>query len=298
MMLLASRDLFSNWLEAGFRYFLVKHGLLAGGVVVKCGGMKYVLSPSAYHIIIRAYYEGVIEGVECRDSLYTVFTYMGRRIHLYKAFEFLYDIVFENFYGGVYSGVDVGGKTVVDVGAGVGDTAILFSLMGARRVVALEPYPALYRKALVNARINGFEDRVLLVNAGVGSSDEEVCADLRDVHGYYVFRSSGRCDTKVRIYTLSSLVRGFKIEAGSILKVDCEGCEYDVLLNAKPEDIRVFEQIIIEYHNGYKEIRKLLEDLGYETIIKPMKTVSLSLEKQGYIVASLWERWKSLDVNK
>ena len=68
---------------------------------------------------------------------------------------FLYDIVRENFVGGAYDDLDVGGRTVVDVGAGVGDTEILFALRGARRVVALEPYPSLYGEALINIRANG-----------------------------------------------------------------------------------------------------------------------------------------------
>jgi FkbM family methyltransferase len=39
---------------------------------------------------------------------------------------------------------------VIDVGAGVGDTAILFALRGAKKVIALEPFPSLYEEALIN----------------------------------------------------------------------------------------------------------------------------------------------------
>jgi tRNA/tmRNA/rRNA uracil-C5-methylase (TrmA/RlmC/RlmD family) len=84
----------------------------------------------------------------------TPITYKGRRLRLYDSFEFLYDIVFENFAGGAYDDLDVRDRVVVDVGAGVGDTAILFSLMGAKKVIALEPFPSLYEKALVNVKIN------------------------------------------------------------------------------------------------------------------------------------------------
>ncbi len=57
------------------------------------------------------------------------------RLHINSA-AFLHDIIHENLSGSVYDDLDVGGRTVVDVGAGVGDTAILFSLRGARRVIA------------------------------------------------------------------------------------------------------------------------------------------------------------------
>jgi predicted RNA methylase len=95
----------------------------------------------------------------------------------YDPFEFLYDIAYEILVGGAYDDLDVVNATVVDVGAGVGDTAILFVLRGARRVIALEPYPSLYRRALVNIRISGVEDRIILVNAALGSFDGEVCAE-------------------------------------------------------------------------------------------------------------------------
>ena len=45
---LTSRRLFKNWLSAGFRYFLIKRGLVGGLVTVKCGGVSYKLSPSLY----------------------------------------------------------------------------------------------------------------------------------------------------------------------------------------------------------------------------------------------------------
>jgi FkbM family methyltransferase len=50
----------------------------------------------------------------------------------------------------------------VDVGADVGDTAILFSLRGARRVIVLEPYPRLYGEALLNIKANGLANRVVM----------------------------------------------------------------------------------------------------------------------------------------
>jgi hypothetical protein len=167
---IASRRLFKNWLSAGLKYFLVKHGLAKGDVIVECNSKKYTLRPEMYTTIIYAYHRRAFEELECGDSLYAVVTYKGRRVRLYDSFEFLYDIVFENFAGGAYDDLDVRDRVVVDVGAGVGDTAILFSLMGAKKVIALEPFPSLYEKALVNVKINGVEDKVLLLMLAWGRS--------------------------------------------------------------------------------------------------------------------------------
>jgi FkbM family methyltransferase len=206
------------------------------------------------------------------------------RLHVDSAF-FIGDIVLENFVGGAYDDLYVGGRTVVDVGAGVGDTAVLFSLRGARRVVALEPYPRLYGEASLNIRANGLADRVVLVNAGLGAADGEVCADLGDLEEYSVFRLGNRCDVKVRMYTLRTLIKEFEVEEGSVLKMDCEGCEYEAVLNTDPGDLAVFGQVIIEYHNGYSEIKKHLEAAGFSTEIKPIRSAAIPIERLGYVVA-------------
>jgi hypothetical protein len=41
----------------------------------------------------------------------------------------------------------------------------------------------------------------------------------------------------------------------------------------------------IEYHNGYKELKKLLEDLGFHVKIKSIRSSPQPIEKQGYVVA-------------
>jgi FkbM family methyltransferase len=282
-VLLASRRLFGNWLSAGARYYLARSGVLRGGVRVECCSREYVLSPEVYSGIVNAYYDGALEGLECREALYAYFTYGGRKLLFYDSFELLYDIVFEVFKGGAYDELDVRSRTVVDVGAGVGDTAILFALRGARRVVALEPLPSLYRRALVNVRVNGVADRVVLVNAAMGPSDGEVSVE-EEARGYRPLApaSSG---LRIRVYSLASLIREFGVERGAVLKMDCEGCEYGVLLTARPEDLAVFDQMAIEYHSGYARLKRVLEAVGFETALKPIRSLRVPVEKQGYIVA-------------
>jgi len=65
------------------------------------------------------------------------------------------------------------------------------------------------------------------------------------VEGYSVFRPGGHCDVKVRMYALRTLIKE-EVEEDSALKMDCEGCEYEAVLNADPGDLAVFGQVIIE----------------------------------------------------
>jgi len=108
-----------------------------------------------------------------------------------------------------------------------------------RRVIALEPYPQLYGEALLNIKANGIADRVVLVNAGLGATDGEVCADFSNLEEYAPFKPSSRCDGKVRMYALRTLIKELEVEEGSALKMDCAGCEYEAVLNAGPSDLAV-----------------------------------------------------------
>jgi hypothetical protein len=49
----------------------------------------------------------------------------------------------------------------------------------------------------------------------------------------------------------------------TILKVDCEGCEYDVILSASSATLLNFSHIQIEYHYGYENLKKKLEKEGF-----------------------------------
>jgi hypothetical protein len=46
--------------------------------------------------------------------------------------------------------------------------------------------------------------------------------------------------------------------------IDCEGCEYEVLLDTKNSDLRRFKQIQIEYHYRYLNLKRKLEDAGFK----------------------------------
>jgi FkbM family methyltransferase len=298
-MLVTSRVLFNNWLSAGIKYYLITF-FPRKAITVRCNNQKYVLSAGAYASIVTAYYDYLFEKLLCEEVIiiqiglnYCIklinndleFIYEGRKIYLYDSADFLRDIIFENFIGGAYNDIVVDNKTVVDIGAGVGDTSILFALKGAKRVIALEPFFNLFKKAMINVKINNLENKILLLNAALGSSDDVVCTEFGDVLKYRVFKPNNRCNKKVTVYTLNTLVNKFNIEEGSILKMDCEGCEYETILNMQPSDLAKFSQIIIEYHNGYIELKKILELAGFETKLKPIRSIKVPIEKQGYIVA-------------
>jgi len=177
-----------------------------------------------------------------------------------------------NFIEEQYKWLDVEGKNVVDVGANVGDTAIYFALKGAKHVYAFEPYPYSYNIAKKNIKLNHLEDKITLLNEGCDKSGfVTIKEDYKNVGGTDL--KNFKEGKKIRIESLDEIVKRFNLKHAA-LKVDCEGCEYNLILNASDEALKAFDQIIMEYHYGYKNLVKRLRRAGF--------IVKYSLPDYGY----------------
>jgi FkbM family methyltransferase len=185
----------------------------------------------------------------------------GKKIKFYfddakQVFNIL-GMIEENFINEQYKELDVVGKDVVDIGANIGDSAIYFALKDARHVYAFEPYPYSYGLAKKNIELNNLNNNITILNAGCGKTafvtidtdfKNYACSDLK----------TSLKGNKVRIYSLDEIAQEFNLK-NAVLKIDCEGCEYNIILGAKLETLKRFDQIIIEYHYGYKNLSKELE---------------------------------------
>jgi FkbM family methyltransferase len=166
--------------------------------------------------------------------------------------------VYEVYIQEDYKFLRVNDMVVIDVGANIGDSAIYFALNGARRIIALEPHPYLFSFALRNVRENNLEGKIELLNAGYGH-DEEIFVDEIFNPGTELIPSQN--GKKIKIYSLKSLIEKFSVDK-VVLKMDCEGCEYN-LLDEDNSILAKFSQIQIEYHYGYERLVSKLENVGF-----------------------------------
>ena len=157
-----------------------------------------------------------------------------------------YSIIYETFERAVHWKV-VEGREVVDVGASIGDTAVFFALNGASRVLAFEPLPSVYAIARRNILANHLQDKVKLYNCGVSTAVKEYSVPLQidiDASGTFSPHPSGG-GYKIEAISLSQLL---SLSADPyLLKLDCEGCEYSVVLGDY-SSVRDFEVVELEYH--------------------------------------------------
>ena len=163
------------------------------------------------------------------------------------------------FYGGVsnadsmwayiakeYEFLPVKDKVVIDIGANIGDSSIYFVRNGASKVIAIEPDQKLFQFASKNVKLNRFLERIELING--------ICVNADAV--------STR-DSDPSLVTLQGIIDKSGTSP-TILKVDCEGCEYDVILSASSATLLNFSHIQIEYHYGYENLKKKLEQEGFK----------------------------------
>ena len=202
---------------------------------------------------------------EIKNNIFEL-EYQNRKVYFYydsdKQISNTITLIKENFINEQYKWLNVKGKDVVDVGANIGDTAIYFALKDAKHVYAFEPYPYSYNIALKNINLNHFEDKITLLNEGCGKTGFiTIKEDYENTGGTDLKNfNDGK---KIKRVSLNEIVKRFDSK-DAILKVDCEGCEYDLILNASDEALNAFDQIIIEYHYGYKNLVKRLRQAGFK----------------------------------
>lgn len=220
--------------------------------------------------------------VDCNEDFTTArFDYAGRRIILSGPSKvplfFAYNLFLRRLE---YPAVDVRGKVVVDVGANIGDTAVYFAVNGAKKVIAFEPFPDLLKIAGLNVRQNGFEKTIELVEAGVASETKSVrVSGATSTHsgGSQITGSESPRDSEnrqgaaqskssagsIKLISLSDVAEKYAL-SDAVLKLDCEGAEYDILLGADRGLLRRFSTIMLEYHYGYENLLEKLKSAGFE----------------------------------
>jgi len=128
-----------------------------------------------------------------------------------------------------------------------------------------------------NIENNQCEDRIVSVNMAV-SDTSEVLMDIdlpdRRQKNVSVYESKPSFLTRVPSVTLKDLLDLHQVESAELLKLDCEGSEYAILLSSPIELFKRIRNIAMEYHKIEGFERKLnavqtrLRNAGYAVKIR------------------------------
>lgn len=139
---------------------------------------------------------------------------------------------------------------IVDIGGYIGD----FSVFAAKRlnasVVVYEPTAENFDLLVENIRLNGFEDTITAVNKAVGVEGSvaiNVQVDRGEVHASSYWYDDAEQRTIASV-NLETLLNDHNITNVDLLKIDCEGGEYDIIDHASPDALRRVRHIALEWH--------------------------------------------------
>lgn len=171
--------------------------------------------------------------------------------------------LFNIFYEKDYNFLPVKDRVVIDIGANIADSSIYFAMTGAKKVIALEPFPRNFEVALKNITLNGFTDKIELLNAGCcGGQSKDMVLDA-SANGVGCQSMQSNLGSKIHFYTLRELINKYNIDSPAVLKIDCEGCEYDIILSNGRTMLDNFSHIQVEYHHGFRDLKKHLVDANF-----------------------------------
>jgi len=209
--------------------------------------------------------------------------YDGRKIKIKHVFD---DGDFPGvFINEEYKNMRYDNKIVIDIGASIADSALYFVLRGAKKILCFEPVPKVFAMAKENVELNNLSGLIQLENVAVGSERKSIYVD--DYNGVIAGGSAlkeNRQGKEIKQISINDILRYLPSDQNindSILKVDCEGCEYGIFSSL---DEKLFEKIgaiVLEYHDKQKFLPDVLNRNGFTNMEVIRKT-----EKVGIIMAS------------
>ncbi|MCL6090736.1 MAG: FkbM family methyltransferase [Candidatus Thermoplasmatota archaeon] len=171
--------------------------------------------------------------------------------------------IFSTFIYEDWKKLSVKGKFVLDIGGYIGDTAIYFIAKGAKKVVVYEAFPYSYKIALTNIKQNKLDDRIEINNSALGGLDSHMTIDPNYVNDNGSRAISQDTGIKVPVTSLGTIVEKYSIDGWS-LKMNCEGCEYDVFQNTSADVFQKFSEIYMHYHGSPDPLIQKLRQAGFK----------------------------------
>ena len=167
------------------------------------------------------------------------------------------------------------GTTILDVGANVGAYTLLFATWVGEtgRVFAFEPAPDACEGLRTHVTLNGFDDRVTIVQAAAAASAGTAAFAIHPSGGASSL-ALGSVENATRVTVATETIDGVCKQHGllpAVIKIDVEGAELDVLKGARNTLALPGLHTFVEFHPGAwrdagvsrADVERELDDQGF-----------------------------------
>lgn len=181
---------------------------------------------------------------------------------------------------------------VIDIGAHIGMFSVYCACFNSTmQIFAYEPDIENYAAMKENLKLNNVQN-VLARNVAVGGViGERILYLSRDSHNHSIVGAEGAGDfsgveKKVQAVTLERIFAQNRLASASLVKMDCEGAEFEILENLPGSVFAAVENFYVEYHEYSDEmkpvrLKEIFQKNGFKIEMRP----SFYDKRMGFILA-------------
>lgn len=147
---------------------------------------------------------------------------------------------------------------VIDIGAGLGDFTVFAAVnCPDGKVFAYEPLAKSFQLLHQNLALNHVSNVEVFqqATAAVGGTMTAVSEEIEAVSTRFVseLAVASKTAAAIPVITLAEILDRLPDGRCNLMKIDCEGCEFDLLLNSPPELLSRIDRLTIETHDGFTD---------------------------------------------
>ena len=185
------------------------------------------------------------------------------------------------------------GWTIIDVGAGIGDFSMYAAYGKPNTVVyAFEPFFESYQLLIKNLTLNTLENvvtfqRALWKKSGTVVLDLSGGEPLQIISQEVEKKADSAGKVVVQALSLQDFLREQSIPQVDLIKMDCEGAEYEILMQAPSQALAKITRSVMEYHDlgdmrNHQILMPFLQAEGFSV----KRVVNAAHSEIGYLYAS------------
>ena len=164
---------------------------------------------------------------------------------------------------------------IIDIGAHIGLFSLLVSqLCKTGKILSFEPVRENFDLLVSNLKLNHIEN-VLPFNMAISKNLDKLNLFLNDDQSAHSIFPKSSESISVESTSLQKIFEENKISSCKLLKLDCEGAEYEIIDSLPSEYLNKIQNIVMEYHSAdtkpelVKNLIQKIKNAGFKIKTRP-----------------------------